>query len=60
MILDSALSRAVEILLDDLQDDKGRVLLPQGQEITAVLKQRLQNFSQNTYLRNKIRVLLPS
>ncbi len=48
------------ILLDDLQDNNGLVLLSQGQEITPVLKQRLLNFAQNSCLHNKIRVLLPN
>lgn len=48
------------ILLDDLQDDKGLILISQGQEITPVLKQRLVNFAQKTRVNNKIRVLQPS
>lgn len=48
------------ILLDDLQDDRGLVLISQGQEITPVLKQRLVNFAQKTRIDKKFRVLQSS
>jgi response regulator RpfG family c-di-GMP phosphodiesterase len=47
------------VLLNDLQDDKGLVLLPQGQEITPVLQKRLLNFAEKSRIRETVRVLEP-
>ncbi|WP_276624545.1 HD domain-containing phosphohydrolase [Syntrophomonas wolfei] len=47
------------VLLNDLQDDKGLVLLPQGQEITPVLQKRLLNFAEKSRIRDTVRVLEP-
>ncbi len=46
-------------MLNDLQDDKGLVLLPQGQEITPVLQKRLLNFAEKSRIRETVRVLEP-
>ena len=47
------------VLLNDLQDDKGLVLLPQGQGITPVLQKRLLNFAEKSRIRETVRVLEP-
>lgn len=47
------------VLLNDFQDDKGLVLLPQGQEITPVLQKRLLNFAEKSRIRETVRVLEP-
>jgi response regulator RpfG family c-di-GMP phosphodiesterase len=47
------------VLLNDLQDDRGLVLLPQGQEITPVLQKRLLNFAEKSRIRETVRVLEP-
>ncbi|ABI69835.1 HD domain-containing phosphohydrolase [Syntrophomonas wolfei] len=47
------------VLLNDLQDDNGLVLLPQGQEISPVLQKRLLNFAEKSRIRDTVRVLEP-
>lgn len=47
------------ILVQDIFDDKGLILLTQGQEITPILRKRLLNFATNKNINNSIRVLQP-
>ncbi len=47
------------VLLDDIRDDTGTVLVPKGSEITDVLKMRISNYSKFRPINEQVKVMYP-